>query len=67
MSEMLTRFSTSALCLIQYWNIPLRVTVYVRARPSKPALKPMSGVISNDVRTYIFLIVSYFLLVVRLL
>lgn len=31
-------FSTSALCLTQYWNIPDSEIAYVNARPTNPGL-----------------------------
>lgn len=39
--NVLTMFSISALCLTPHWNIPVRVTAYVRARPTAPGSSPV--------------------------
>ena len=39
----LTMFSTSALTLVQCWNVQTRDTVYVRPRPTSPTLSEVAS------------------------
>jgi hypothetical protein len=39
----ITRFSTSMLCLMHHWNIPMSVRARDRTRPTCPGVKSKKG------------------------